>query len=162
MGLGSESRRPRIWNPNLDWAQTLATQTLPMIGYPLTDRTLTHTAMLHVTSRGKAWRDQWRGGRRRRDHESSVSTEDVEYTCPMHPEIRRPAPGACPICGMALEPATRTLSEATMRNIRQNLVFAFVYNDAGIPLAAGILYPTFGVLLSRSSRPQRWPCSRSA
>lgn len=42
----------------------------------------------------------------------------------------------------------RKLSEATMANIRQNLVFAFIYNAAGIPLAAGILYPAFGLLLS--------------
>ena len=40
------------------------------------------------------------------------------------------------------------LSRATMRNIRQNLVFAFVYNAIGIPIAAGVLYPAFGVLLS--------------
>ncbi|WFU72639.1 heavy metal translocating P-type ATPase [Bradyrhizobium sp. CB2312] len=42
----------------------------------------------------------------------------------------------------------RKLSQATMSNIRQNLFFAFVYNAAGIPIAAGILYPTFGLLLS--------------
>jgi Cu+-exporting ATPase len=42
----------------------------------------------------------------------------------------------------------RRLSQATMSNIRQNLFFAFVYNAAGIPIAAGILYPTFGILLS--------------
>ena len=42
----------------------------------------------------------------------------------------------------------RELSQATMRNIRQNLFFAFVYNAAGIPIAAGILYPTLGILLS--------------
>lgn len=42
----------------------------------------------------------------------------------------------------------RKLSQATMSNIRQNLVFAFVYNAAGIPVAAGILYPFFGLLLS--------------
>jgi P-type Cu+ transporter len=40
------------------------------------------------------------------------------------------------------------LSKATMRNIRQNLFFAFVYNGVGIPLAAGVLYPAFGILLS--------------
>ena len=42
----------------------------------------------------------------------------------------------------------RALSRATMRNIRQNLFFAFVYNSLGVPIAAGILYPFFGVLLS--------------
>jgi Cu+-exporting ATPase len=42
----------------------------------------------------------------------------------------------------------RKLSRAVMRNIRQNLVFAFVYNVAGVPIAAGVLYPTFGLLLS--------------
>jgi Cu+-exporting ATPase len=42
----------------------------------------------------------------------------------------------------------RALSSATMRNIRQNLFFAFAYNSAGVPIAAGILYPFFGLLLS--------------
>jgi len=40
------------------------------------------------------------------------------------------------------------LSRATMRNIRENLIFAFAYNAIGIPIAAGVLYPTFGLLLS--------------
>jgi len=42
----------------------------------------------------------------------------------------------------------RRLSRATMRNIRQNLFFAFIYNTAGVPIAAGVLYPFFGILLS--------------
>jgi len=42
----------------------------------------------------------------------------------------------------------RRLSRATMRNIRQNLFFAFAYNSAGVPIAAGVLYPVFGLLLS--------------
>ncbi len=40
------------------------------------------------------------------------------------------------------------MSRATMRNIRENLVLAFVYNIVGIPIAAGALYPEFGILLS--------------
>jgi len=42
----------------------------------------------------------------------------------------------------------RKLSQATMRNIRQNLFFAFIYNALGVPIAAGVLYPFFGLLLS--------------
>jgi Cu+-exporting ATPase len=42
----------------------------------------------------------------------------------------------------------RRLSQAVMRNIRQNLIFAFVYNVAGVPIAAGVLYPALGLLLS--------------
>jgi len=42
----------------------------------------------------------------------------------------------------------RKLSQATMRNIRQNLFFAFVYNSIGVPIAAGVLYPVLGWLLS--------------
>ncbi len=42
----------------------------------------------------------------------------------------------------------RRLSEATMKNIRQNLFFAFAYNALGVPIAAGVLYPVFGILLS--------------
>jgi Cu+-exporting ATPase len=42
----------------------------------------------------------------------------------------------------------RNLSEAMMRNIRQNLFFAFIYNILGVPIAAGLLYPFFGLLLS--------------
>jgi Cu+-exporting ATPase len=44
--------------------------------------------------------------------------------------------------------AARRLSAAAMRNIRQNLLFAFIYNAAGVPIAAGVLYPAFGILLS--------------
>ena len=46
----------------------------------------------------------------------------------------------------------RRLSQATMRNIRQNLFFAFVYNALGVPIAAGVLYPVFGILLVADHR----------
>jgi Cu+-exporting ATPase len=55
-----------------------------------------------------------------------------------------------------------TLSRATMRNIRQNLFLSFAYNVAGIPLAAGVLYPSFGLLLSPVVAAARWPCPPSA
>jgi Cu+-exporting ATPase len=42
----------------------------------------------------------------------------------------------------------RKLSRATMRNLRQNLAWAFGYNSIGVPIAAGVLYPLFGLLLS--------------
>ena len=42
----------------------------------------------------------------------------------------------------------RRLSQATLRNIKQNLFFAFIYNSVGVPIAAGVLYPFFGILLS--------------
>ena len=42
----------------------------------------------------------------------------------------------------------RVLAKATLRNIKQNLFFAFIYNAAGVPIAAGVLYPVFGLVLS--------------
>lgn len=136
-------------------------------------------------------------------HQTTPGSETAEpaadklmYTCPVHSKVQQDHPGACPECGMALEPKTAPakagdqddsalseaevgiamgtgtdvamqsagitlmrgdlrgiaqairLSRATMRNIRQNLVFAFLYNALGIPVAAGVLYPFFGLLLS--------------
>jgi len=49
------------------------------------------------------------------------------------------------LCGIV---KARRLSRATMGNIRQNLFFAFIYNALGIPIAGGVLYPFFGMLLS--------------
>ena len=52
-----------------------------------------------------------------------------------------------------------TLSRATMRNIRQNLFFAFIYNMAGIPIAAGILFPLTGLLLNPMIASAAMACS---
>ena len=56
----------------------------------------------------------------------------------------------------------RRLSAATMANIRQNLFFAFIYNAAGVPIAAGVLYPLSGSCSRRSSPPRPWRSPRSA
>jgi hypothetical protein len=56
----------------------------------------------------------------------------------------------------------QTVSCATMRNIRKNLFLSFAYNVAGIPLAAGVLYPFFGLLLSPVVAAARWRCRRWA
>ena len=53
--------------------------------------------------------------------------------------------GAIILLGIA---RARKLSQGTLRNIRQNLFFAFFYNTLGVPIAAGALYPVFGLLLS--------------
>jgi Cu+-exporting ATPase len=52
--------------------------------------------------------------------------------------------------------------QATMANIRQNLFFAFIYNAAGVPIAAGVLYPCSASCCRRSSRRRPWRCHRSA
>ncbi len=53
----------------------------------------------------------------------------------------------------------RRLSQATMRNIRQNMFFAFFYNAIGVPIAAGVLYPLFGILLSPMLAAAAMTCS---
>ena len=52
------------------------------------------------------------------------------------------------ITNFNLKTGNEVLSKAVMGNIRQNLFFAFIYNAAGVPIAAGVLYPVFGILLS--------------
>lgn len=56
----------------------------------------------------------------------------------------------------------RQLSEITMKNIRQNLFFAFIYNALGVPVAAGLLYPAYGILLSPVIAAAAWPFPPSA
>jgi hypothetical protein len=98
--------------------------------------------------------------------QKALSGAGAVYACRMHPQIRHKGPGNCPICSMPLVRSrqsagvtlvkgdlagivrARALSRTTTRNIRQNLAFAFVYNVVRIPIAAGALYPAFGILLS--------------
>ena len=72
--------------------------------------------------------------------EASIVQRALEISAATNPQVMCVASGQW--C------ATYHLSAATMRNIRQNLFFAFAYNALGIPLAAGVLYPWFGILLS--------------
>jgi Cu+-exporting ATPase len=86
-----------------------------------------------------------------------------EWFCPMCEGVESDAPGAMGTgTDVAMQTAAVTLvkgdlrgivqaialSRAAMRNIRQNLAFAFLYNSLGIPIASGVLYPFFGLLLS--------------
>jgi len=66
--------------------------------------------------------------------ETPVATSKVEYTCPMHPEIVRDAPGSCPICGMALEPRTVAATEAANPELRDMTRRFFLSLALTIPL----------------------------
>ena len=78
-----------------------------------------------------------RRGRRRHRHGHRHRRRHRERR--RHAAARATSPASCARAGCR---------SATMRNIRQNLFFAFVYNAAGVPIAAGVLYPVFGILLS--------------
>ena len=79
----------------------------------------------------------------------ALAEADVGIAMGTGTEVARHSAGVTLVKGDLMGIArARTLSRATMRNIRQNLVFAFIYNLAGVPLAAGVLYPAFGLLLS--------------
>ena len=72
---------------------------------------------------------------------------------PTSPSRAPASPSSAAICAGIVR--ARRLSRATMRNIRQNLFLAFVYNTLGVPLAAGVLYPFVGVSSARSGRARR-------
>ena len=89
------------------------------------------------------------------DKIDDINYKDVKLLSGFVPERGKVLPrrisGTCAKHQRALRVAivrARQLSSATMRNIRQNLFLSFAYNVAGIPLAAGVLYPFFGLLLS--------------
>jgi P-type Cu+ transporter len=72
----------------------------------------------------------------------AASGEAQEWTCPMHPEIRRPGPGACPICGMALEPLAPTAEEGGNAELN-DMTRRFVL---GVVLSVPLLWPMVGEL----------------
>jgi hypothetical protein len=59
-------------------------------------------------------------------------------------------------------PSAAPVARDDAKHPAESVFFAFAYNAAGIPIAAGVLYPAFGLLLRRSSLRQRWRCHRSA
>ena len=79
----------------------------------------------------------------------ALSTADVGVAMGTGTDVAMESAGVTLVRGNLMGLVTaKALSEATVANIRQNLVFAFVYNSAGVPLAAGVLYPITGALLS--------------
>jgi Cu+-exporting ATPase len=79
----------------------------------------------------------------------ALAAADVGIAMGTGTEVAMESAGVTLVKGdLAAISRARTLSAATMRNIRQNLFFAFVYNALGVPIAAGVLYPALGILLS--------------
>ena len=79
----------------------------------------------------------------------ALAAADVGFAMGAGADVAKESAGVTLLSGDLLGLVkARRLSRAVMSNIRQNLLFAFVYNVAGVPLAAGLLYPTFGLLLS--------------
>src|SRR4029079_2177408 len=83
------------------------------------------------------------------------TTEVAEYTCPMHPEIRQPGPGACPICGMSLEPVLVTADagpSAELRDMTRRFWVALVLSVPVVVLGMGMdLVPALERLISPSA-----------
>jgi len=79
----------------------------------------------------------------------ALATADVGVAMGTGTEVAIESAGVTLIKGdLDLLVSAFLLSRATMRSIRQNLIFAFAYNIVGVPIAAGVLYPVFGLLLS--------------
>ncbi len=79
----------------------------------------------------------------------ALAAADVGIAMGTGTEVAMESAGVTLVKGdLAAIARARRLSAATMRNIRQNLFFAFIYNALGVPVAAGVLYPVLGILLS--------------
>ena len=86
-----------------------------------------------------------------RPTEPQVAKQGVMYTCPMHPEIRQPAPGSCPICGMALEPRNApTEDNAELRDMTRRFW-----------VSAALALPVFVIAMGTDLLPQAMPESVS-
>ena len=90
-----------------------------------------------------------RHGRRRRQRRAGAGRAHVGIAMGTGTDVAMESAGVTLVHGdLRGIVRARRLSRAAMRNIRQNLFFAFVYNALGVPIAAGVLYPVFGLLLS--------------
>ena len=104
-----------------------------------------HAGRAAPARRGARGRD----GRRRRERRAGAGGGRVGIAMGTGTEVAMQSAGVTLVKGdLAGIARAIALSRATMRNIRQNLFFAFVYNAIGVPIAAGVLYPAFGLLLS--------------
>src|SRR3954467_13200069 len=87
-------------------------------------------------------------------HAGAISDPDAIYTCPMHPEVRQKGPGACPFCGMALEPAMVTLDEGPNPELTDMTRRFWIAAGLGLPVMlfamAEMLVPAF------AAAPIRW------
>lgn len=81
-------------------------------------------------------------------HQTKPEAKSGQWTCPMHPEVIRDEPGSCPICGMALEPVTVSLEDTESPELTSMTRRFWISAVLSVPVAAGVLYPLFGLLLS--------------
>ena len=126
------------------------------------DRFLAERYILYTEARGRLWQDVYMSTQRvflgvtlgvagtydQVDPQVNITDIPIVFTLVVGLVIAFKKTISVPLIVRA-----RRLAKATLRNIRQNLVFAFVYNVLGVPIAAGILYPFFGLrILSWSQR----------
>ena len=131
------------FQPSARLCQTVHMAIDPVCGMTVDEAAATTAGRVADTAKGRAYfcSDGCRTRFLARGHEEPVGpaalpSAGAEYTCPMHPEIVRPGPGSCPICGMALEPRVPTLDDddGELRDLQRRLVVAAVLSAPVVAL----------------------------